>query len=149
MTFSERLHSLMKQYDYRQIALAEKVGVSQQTVSRWVKGKFQPDIDQLIALAKVFNVSIDYLVGLSDCSVQYYDTEKDPSPDDRERAIAIALAARAGIPVNRPLPADVPELILLVQRIVDLEFDKRSTPNDDPSGSRCQTCPLPSQTERQ
>lgn len=149
MTFSDRLYDLMKKYDYKQTTLAEKLGVSQQTISRWVKGKFQPDIEQLIALAKLFDVSVDFLVGMSDNPIQYYDTQKDPSPNDREQAIAVASAARAGIPVNGPMPTDMPELILLIQRIVDLEFDKRGTPNDDPSESRCQTCPLPPLTERQ
>lgn len=133
MTFSERLHDLMKQHDYKQTTLAEKLCVSQQTVSRWVTGRFQPDIEQLIALAKVFNVSVDYLVGMSDIPVQYIDTKKDPSPEERERAIAIASAARADLSANYQMPTDLPGLISIVQQIVNLELDKRSIPNDDPT----------------
>lgn len=133
MTFSERLYDLMKKSDYKQTALAEKLGVSQQTISRWVKGKFQPDIEQLISLAKVFNVSVDYLVGMSDNPVQYFDTKKDPSPVERERAIAIASSVRANLPEHYQMPKDLPELISIVQQIVNLELDRRSTPNDDPA----------------
>lgn len=133
MTFSERLHDLMKQHDYKQTTLAEKLCVSQQTVSRWVTGRFQPDIEQLIALAKVFNVSVDYLVGMSDIPVQYIDTKKDPSPEERERAIAIASAVRSDPSVNAPMPTDLPGLISIVQQIVNLELDKRNIPIDGQS----------------
>ena len=65
MTFSDRLRLLMQQHEYKQSELADIISVSQQTISRWVTGKFQPDIGQLIALSKVFDVSVDYLLGRS------------------------------------------------------------------------------------
>lgn len=149
MLFPQRLDELMHKHGFKQQSLADRVGVVQQTVSKWLKGKALPDLDTLIVLSNVFNVSVDYMLGLIDYPVYYFDTKKDPSLIDQEQAIAIASAARAGLPVNGPMPTDMSELILLIQRIVDLEFDKRSTPNDDPSGSRCQTCPSSSLMERQ
>lgn len=131
MTFSDRLRFLMKRDDITQNSLANSLCVSQQTISRWVNNKFQPDIDQLIALARIFNVSIDYLVGLTDTPSIYFDTKKDPSPNEREQAIAVAAAARSGIPVNLPLPKDMQELSSLIRQIVDFELDRRSTPSSD------------------
>ena len=74
MAFSDRLHMLMKQRDIKQTTLADQLRVSQQTISRWVTGRFQPDIDQLIALAQFFDVSVDYLLD--------HDTKKAPTVDD-------------------------------------------------------------------
>lgn len=42
--------------------LAKKMGVSSQTILNWENGIFEPRIDQLIQLADIFNVTIDYLV---------------------------------------------------------------------------------------
>ena len=46
--------------------LANKIGVSPNTVSRWERGERIPNMDALISLAKFFNVTIDYLCGLED-----------------------------------------------------------------------------------
>ena len=44
---------------------AEKLGVSQPTVSSWESGRKSPPIDQIIAMAKLYDVSTDFLLGLS------------------------------------------------------------------------------------
>lgn len=49
-----------------QEALADFVGVSQQTISKIEKNKFAISIDLLIALAKYFNVTTDYILEVSD-----------------------------------------------------------------------------------
>ena len=87
MTFPEMLRKLLKDADYTQTEFADRIGVSQQTVSRWVRGQFQPDIDQLIACAHVFNVSVDYLLG-KDC-ITSNEIAKPIVNDDGLRAKAI------------------------------------------------------------
>ena len=47
-------------------ALAEKVGLRQNTISAWLLGKKEPSIRSLWLLADYFNVDIDYLVGRKD-----------------------------------------------------------------------------------
>lgn len=47
-----------------QTELANKLFISQDTVSLWERGKSNPDIEMLIELTKNFNVSSDYLLGL-------------------------------------------------------------------------------------
>ncbi|MBM6667116.1 helix-turn-helix transcriptional regulator [Lacrimispora saccharolytica] len=42
--------------------VAEKVGVSRQAVSKWEKGLSEPSTSNLIALAKVFGVSVEELL---------------------------------------------------------------------------------------
>jgi transcriptional regulator with XRE-family HTH domain len=60
--FADKLYSLRTQGGYSQEALAEKVNVSRQAISKWELGLTLPDTDKIVALSKVFDVSIDYLL---------------------------------------------------------------------------------------
>ncbi len=64
--FSKRLKLLRKEMGLTQAELAEKLGLKQATIAKWGKGERTPYIDYFIELAKFFNCSIDYLVGLVD-----------------------------------------------------------------------------------
>lgn len=66
LKFSERLKELRLSKGMTQRQLAEKFKIHQTTVKDWeVKGK-QPGYETLIALAQFFNVSVDYLLGVTD-----------------------------------------------------------------------------------
>lgn len=54
---------LRKEKGLSQEELADKLSVSRQAVSKWERGEALPDTDNLIRLAKLYNVSIDELVG--------------------------------------------------------------------------------------
>lgn len=60
--FADKLYSLRTQSGYSQEALAEKVNVSRQAISKWELGLTLPDTDKIVALSKVFDVTIDYLL---------------------------------------------------------------------------------------
>lgn len=64
--FCERLKELRKERKLGQIALAEKLGVGKSVISAWELGKCEPSLSNLIAIAKFFDVSTDYLAGLED-----------------------------------------------------------------------------------
>lgn len=57
-----RLAQLRKENGYSQEALAEKLGLSRQAVSKWERGESSPDTDTLIELAKLYSVSLDELI---------------------------------------------------------------------------------------
>lgn len=59
----ERIRELMKEEGLTQVALAERVGVKQNTISAWLLKKKEPSIRSLWLLADYFSVDIDYLVG--------------------------------------------------------------------------------------
>lgn len=63
MNFSEKLFELRKKEGLSQEELAEKVGVSRQTISKWEMGQSAPEMEKLITLSKIFNLSMDELVG--------------------------------------------------------------------------------------
>ena len=59
---AERLQKIRKEHGYSQEQLADELGVSRQAVSKWERGEASPDTDNLIALARLYNISIDYLL---------------------------------------------------------------------------------------
>ena len=64
MKIGEIIKELRKEKNLSQSQLAEMLFTSQDTVSLWERGKSFPDIPMLIKLAKIFNVTSDYLLGL-------------------------------------------------------------------------------------
>ena len=60
-----RLLELRREKEWSQRETAKRLFVSQGTYNNWENGKTQPSIEQLIALSKLFDVSIDYIVGNS------------------------------------------------------------------------------------
>ena len=63
--FSERIQRLRKEQALTQKELGEKLNVSESHIRKWESGTSFTSIPKLIQLAQVFNVSADYLVGLS------------------------------------------------------------------------------------
>ena len=59
---ANRLYKLRKKHNLSQEELAERLGVSRQAVSKWERGEASPDTDNLIALAKIYNLSLDELI---------------------------------------------------------------------------------------
>ena len=59
MTFGEKLQRLRQRAGMSQDALAEKLGVSRQAVSRWERDETMPETDKVIALAELFGVTTD------------------------------------------------------------------------------------------
>ncbi len=66
--FSERLQELRIEKNLSQSQLAKELNneLTNSAISLWELGKRTPNLDTLIVLAKFFNVSIDYLAGLTD-----------------------------------------------------------------------------------
>ena len=64
--FVERLNELIENSGKQQKDICKDLGIYKQKFSRWKLGETKPDFDELIMLAKYFNVTIDYLLGLED-----------------------------------------------------------------------------------
>ena len=62
MTFAEKLKSIRKQAGMSQEQLAEKLGVSRQAVTKWETDAGIPDIENIMALSALFDISIDELL---------------------------------------------------------------------------------------
>ena len=68
MNLAERLRLLRTHFGYSQAALAEKLSVSRMAYTQYESGHREPGLNALIILAEVYNVSIDFLLGISDLS---------------------------------------------------------------------------------
>ncbi len=66
MEFSERLKELRKKANFTQVEVAEKLGISQPAYASWERGSKKPTQENLVKIAQVLNVSVDYLVGNSE-----------------------------------------------------------------------------------
>lgn len=66
MEFSERLKDLRKQAGLTQVDVAEKLGISQPAYASWERGVKKPTQENLVKIAQILNVSVDYLVGNSE-----------------------------------------------------------------------------------
>ena len=62
MEFQNRLYSLRKKSGLSQEELAGLLGVTRQAVQKWESGASRPDMDNLVSLARYFNVTLDWLV---------------------------------------------------------------------------------------
>ena len=90
MNIAERIIKLRKEAGLSQESLAEHLGVSRQSVSKWESGNVMPDLDKVIAMCDIFDVSTDYLIkgdGEEDTQRKVYDevyigesTQTIPSP---------------------------------------------------------------------
>lgn len=66
LVFAQNLRELRESAEIGQVKLANDIGVSKGIISLWENGKREPTLSYLVAIARYFNVSIDYLVGLEE-----------------------------------------------------------------------------------
>lgn len=59
-----RLADMRREHGLSQEELAERLGVDSQEIARWERAEASPDTDSLIALARLYNVTLDVLLGL-------------------------------------------------------------------------------------
>ncbi len=84
-----RLSKLRRERNLSQEALANQLGVSRQAVSKWERAESSPDTDNLIALADLYDMSLDDLLK--------GDPEaKDDTPEDTDAAAAGSAADAEG-----------------------------------------------------
>ena len=66
MNYAERIRALREDNDFTQTKIAQLLKVGQKTYSDYELGKTRIPIDSLIVLASFYNVSMDYICGVSD-----------------------------------------------------------------------------------
>ena len=79
---NNRIRELREKRRMSQIHLSIELEISQETVSAYETGRHFPSYDSLVKLSKIFNASIDYIMGLSD--VRNNISEKCLSNDEAE-----------------------------------------------------------------
>ena len=82
MTFSEIIVKYRRELGLTQEGLAQRLGVTNQAVSKWESGQSCPDIALLPALADIFGITIDQLFGREPKEVAFPAQPELPWPDD-------------------------------------------------------------------
>ena len=83
---ANRLYELRKKHNLSQEELAERLGVSRQAVSKWERSEASPDTDNLIALAKIYGLTLDELIyGEGDRDKQEKEEQEDNASSDDEQ----------------------------------------------------------------
>lgn len=85
---NNRIKELRLNKRVNQATLAEFVGVSQNTISYWEQGKYEPDMKSLQKIADYFGVTTDYLIG------------RTPIPPSGGRWVKVLGNVAAGIPID-------------------------------------------------
>lgn len=95
MTLREKLIELRDKSGISQMALAHQLGVSRQAVSRWESGDVTPTMDKLKALAKIYDVSLDWLCNEDESEekvVGQKEADKEPKHNKKKSATMIVIA---------------------------------------------------------
>lgn len=105
---ADRLVALRKENKLSQEALAERLGLSRQSISKWERAEASPDTDNLIALAELYGMSLDELLG--NTSVTQKPEEKATESPNRDKTkllktpvlflVAIAIYVGVGLIVG-------------------------------------------------
>lgn len=82
--FIKRLQELLDEKDMTQRELAEKIGVTEVTISRYINGERKPRIDIIGKIAEVFGVSIDYLLEYSNIRNPYNNVKTNDQKSENE-----------------------------------------------------------------
>ncbi len=64
--FGKNLKELRLENDLSQTSLGKVLNVSNQTISAWENGTREPDLDNLVNIARYFEISLDFLLGEKD-----------------------------------------------------------------------------------
>ncbi len=75
---SEQIKLLRMQRGINQVELAKHLGVTKQSISNWENDNIMPSVEMLVKIASFFNVSTDFLLGLSNKHVLNADGLTEP-----------------------------------------------------------------------
>ena len=87
MKFSNRIKVLRAEHNLSQEELANKLGISRQAVSKWERAESSPDTDNLICLAKIYNISLDELLQTDESIEEIADNKRLISEDNDNNII--------------------------------------------------------------
>ncbi len=96
MTLAQQIQALRKEKGLSQEELGEKLGVARQSVSKWESGATVPELDKLIAMSRLFGVSVGSILGLEETG------EPERELTERELEALEAIAGRLTPPEAEP-----------------------------------------------
>lgn len=117
MILAEKIIMLRKKCGWSQEELADQLGISRQSVSKWESGASIPDLDKIIKLSSLFGVSTDYLLKDEMETITYSETDDEPQQEvhsvsveeaneymDETRFFSKRLAPAVSLCILSPIP---------------------------------------------
>ena len=89
MTLGQRIQELRKQRGMSQEALGDALGVSRQAVSKWEGDNGIPELDTLIAMSRLFEVTVGQLLGVEEAAEQKRETVSEPEEGKTDQVEAV------------------------------------------------------------
>ena len=89
MTLGQRIQELRKQRGMSQEALGDALGVSRQAVSKWEGDNGIPELDTLIAMSRLFEVTVGQLLGIEEAAEQKSETVNEPEEGKEDQVEAV------------------------------------------------------------
>lgn len=92
MNINEKLKQARIAVNLTQEAVAEKVGVSRQTMSNWENGRSYPDIVSIITLSDVYGMTLDSLLKGDNEMIKHLKESTDVTKSNKQLAVSFLLA---------------------------------------------------------
>lgn len=86
-SFKKRVKDIMQNKGLKQSDLAKMTEIAEATISRYCNGRRTPNIKALVKIAKILNVSTDYLLGIKDDNGKWISCS-ERLPEDEMNVIA-------------------------------------------------------------
>ncbi|MBE6115994.1 MAG: helix-turn-helix domain-containing protein [Erysipelotrichaceae bacterium] len=104
-SFGTRLADLRREHNLTQNDIADRLNISAQAVSKWENDLTSPDIDTLLKLSDIFNITVDELLGKKKQEPVYVPTEE--RKDINKMVLRITVDSNEGdkVRVNLPMAA--------------------------------------------
>lgn len=109
-SFGTRLANLRREHNLTQNDIADRLNISAQAVSKWENDLTSPDIDTLLKLADIFDITVDELLGKKKKETLYVPTEE--RKDINKLMLRIRVLSADGDKVNVNLPMQAVKILV-------------------------------------
>ncbi|MBQ9037390.1 MAG: helix-turn-helix transcriptional regulator [Erysipelotrichaceae bacterium] len=109
-SFGTRLANLRREHNLTQNDIADRLNISAQAVSKWENDLTSPDIDTLLKLADIFDITVDELLGKKKKETLYVPTEE--RKDINKLMLRIRVLSADGDQVNVNLPMQAVKILV-------------------------------------
>lgn len=125
---ANRLQKLRKQNNFSQEELAAKIGVSRQAVSKWERAEASPDTDNLLLLAKLYNVSLDEMLRTDESIMNLNYGFRNENTEEPEKPVSVGISLKKEDYIREEKPSE--------QDFTDIEiYPQKPAVSSVPQGS--------------